>query len=133
MESLSASSENDFSPGELNVMESWIIDSFKFNVDKLPDDESYKEDLIDLKESRNMKREFELMVLENFWSARLETYPKLAEKALAVLLPFSTIYLCEAGFSSLVYLKNKYQDRLETVENELPVALSNRQPLYKNL
>ena len=53
-------------------MESWIIDPFKFIVDKLPDGESYKEGLIDLKESRNMKMKFELMVLENFWSAGLE-------------------------------------------------------------
>ena len=82
MESLSASFDNYFSPDEWNVMESWIIGLYKFNVDKLPDDKSYKEDLIDLKESRNMKMEFELMVLENFQSAGLETYPKLAEKAL---------------------------------------------------
>ena len=45
-----------------------------------------------------MKMKFESMVLENFWSAKLETCPKLAEKALAVLLPFSTTYLREAGF-----------------------------------
>ena len=113
-------------------METWIIDPFKFNVDTLPDDKSYKEDLIDLKESRNMKMEFESMVLDNFWSIQLETYPKLAEKALAVL-PFSTTYLCEAGFSSLVYLKNKYRNRLETVENDLRIALSNRQPRYEKL
>ena len=98
MESLSASFDNYFSPGELNVMESWIIDLFKFDVlDKLPDDESYKEDLIDFKESRNMKVEFESMALENFWSAGLETYPKLVEKALPVL-PFSTLIYAKPGF-----------------------------------
>ena len=128
IESFSASFDNYFSPGtgKLNVMENWIINnSFKFNVNKLPDDESYKEDLIDLKESQNMKMEFESMVLENFRSAGLKTYPKLAEKA---LLPFLTTYLCKAGFFFLVYLKNKYQYWLETVENKLRVALSNRQP-----
>ena len=62
-------------------MESWIIDPFKFNIDTLPDGESYKEDLIDLKESRSMKMEFDSMVLENFWSVGLETYLKLAEKS----------------------------------------------------
>ena len=133
MKTLSASFNNYFSPGELNVMKTWIIDPFKFNVDTLPDDESYKEDLIDLKESRNMKMEFESMVLDNFWSIQLETYPKLAEKALTVLLPFSTTYLCEAEFSSLVYLKNKYRNRLKTVENDLRIALSNRQPQYEKL
>ena len=89
MESLSASFDNYFSPGQLNVMEKWIIDPFKFNVYKLPDDESYKEDLTDLKESQNMKMEFELMVLEN---------TKLAEKARAVFLPFSIFIYAKPGF-----------------------------------
>ena len=114
-------------------MKSWIIVPFRFNVDKLHDDESYKEVLIDLKKSRNMKMEFESMVSKNFLSAGLETYPKLAEKALTVLLSSSTNYICETGFSSLVHLNNKYRNRLETVENELRVALSNRQPRYKKL
>ena len=133
MKTLSASFNNYFSPGKLNVMETCMINPFKFNVDTLPDDKSYKEDLIDLKESRNMKMEFESMVLDNFWSIQLETYPKLTKKALTVLLPFSSTYLCEAGFSSLVYLKNKYRNRLETVENDLRIALSNRQPRYEKL
>ena len=62
--------------------------------------------LIDLKKSRNMIMEFEAMILYNFWSIQLETYRKLAEKVLAVFFffSFSTIYLCKAGFSSLVYL-----------------------------
>ena len=126
LKTLSASFNNYFSPDELNIMETWIIDPFKFNKDTFSDDESYTEDLIDLKESRNKKMEFESMILDNFWSIQLETYPKLAEKALAVL-SFSTTYLCEAGFSSLVYLKNKYRNRLETVENDLRIALSNKQ------
>ena len=114
-------------------MESWIINLFKFNVDKLPDDASNKEDLINLKEIGNMKMKFESMVLENFGSKRLETYSKLAEKTQVVLLTFSTDYLCEAGFSFLVYLKNKYQNWLETAENDLRVAWSNRQPQYEKL
>ena len=80
-----------------------------------------------------MKMEFESMVLENFWSAGQETYPKLAKKALAVLLPFLTAYLCEAGFPSLVYLKNKYRNQLKIMKNKLRVALSNRQPRYEKV
>ena len=76
MEFLSASFDNYFSPGELNVMRSWIVDPLSFNVDKLPDDESCKEDLIDLKESRNMKIEFESMVLE----CRTGTISKVGRK-----------------------------------------------------
>ena len=39
-----------------------------------------------------MKIEFESMALENFWSAGLEIYPKLAEKALAVLSMQSRVF-----------------------------------------
>ena len=99
MKSLSIPFDNYFSPGELNVMESWTIDLFKFNVDKLPDDKSYKEDLINLKESQNMKIEFESMVLKYFWNAGLETYPKLAEKALTVFF-LSRLFIC----AKLVFL-----------------------------
>ena len=63
----------------------------------------------------------------------------MAEKALAVLFPFATTYLCEAGFSSLVYLKNKDRNRLETMENELfdflgtfaPIGSAIYRPNYK--
>ena len=77
MKTLSASFNNYFSPGKLNVMETWIID----HVDTLHDDKSYKEDLIDLKESRNMKMEFESMLLDNFWSIQynwkhIQSWPK---------------------------------------------------------
>ena len=81
MESLKESFDNYFSPGELNIMKSWIINPFKFNVGKVPDDKSYKENLINLKESRNMKMEFESIVLEIFLSAGLKTYPKLVKKS----------------------------------------------------
>ena len=91
MKTLSASFNNYFSPGELNVMETWIIDPFKFNVDTLSDDESYKEDLIDLKKSRNMKMEFESMVLDNFWSIQMETYPKLSSGSSSSFFDYSSV------------------------------------------
>jgi len=41
-----------------------------------------------------------------------------------ILVPFATTYLCESGFSSLLYLKNKYRNRLNP-SKDLRVALSN--------
>jgi len=38
-------------------------------------------------------------------------------KALSILVPFATTYLCESGFSSLLYLKNKYRNHLNVLCN----------------
>lgn len=42
LESLSASFDNYFYPGELNAMEDWIIHHARFEADLVPDDEICK-------------------------------------------------------------------------------------------
>jgi len=39
-----------------------------------------------------------------------------------ILMPFVTTYLCEKSFSVLVYLKNKYRNRLKNVEIRIKVS-----------
>ncbi|OAF71583.1 hypothetical protein A3Q56_00643 [Intoshia linei] len=65
---------------------------------------------------------FDDQCLQLFWSSQLSTYPNLSTKALNVLIPFSTTYLCEKGFYSLLYLKNKYRNRLNA-SHDLRIAL----------
>ncbi|KAG7178161.1 ZBED8-like 2 [Homarus americanus] len=45
---------------------------------------------------------YEVKYLTVFWCSMYQSYPKLSEIVLRVLLPFSTIYLCESGFSTLL-------------------------------
>ncbi|KAF2350453.1 hypothetical protein FHG87_018791 [Trinorchestia longiramus] len=78
------------------------------------------------------KRDFETMKLEEFWVKYLPMYPKVGEEALRVILPFSSTYLCEAGFSALVVLKTKQHNRLD-VENDLRCALSSFNPRISDL
>jgi hypothetical protein len=42
----------------------------------------------------------------NFWLRVRTDYPELSYKALKVLFPFPTTYLCEKVISALMYLKN---------------------------
>jgi hypothetical protein len=48
------------------------------------------------------------------------------------LMPFSTTYLCETGFSVLVVLKSKYRNKLD-VEPDLRLKLTSIQPNIKSL
>jgi hypothetical protein len=59
-------------------------------------------------------------------STKIE-YPSLFKQALQCLTPFVTTYLCESGFSKLLYLKNKYRSRLD-IKNDLRVKISSIQP-----
>uniref|UniRef100_A0A8C3RXN0 Uncharacterized protein n=1 Tax=Chelydra serpentina TaxID=8475 RepID=A0A8C3RXN0_CHESE len=72
-----------------------------------------KEKLIEISCDYELKRSFRNLSLINFWLSLRNEYPFLAEKAAAVLLPFSTTYLCEKAFSSYGHLKTKYRNRLD--------------------
>ena len=58
------------------------------------------------------------MELDEFWISVKESNQVIGEKALALLLPFPTSYLCETGFSSVAVLKSKYRNRL-SIEADL--------------
>ena len=65
--------------------------------------------------------------LDAFWTLVENEYPAItiAEKALRLLLQFSTSYMCEFGFSAMTTIKHKKRERLSHVEDELRVSLLN--------
>jgi len=64
-----------------------------------------------------------------FWCSTMRSFYKLSIKALSILMPSTTTYLCESGDFSLLHLKSKYLKRkcLNTW-NHLHVSLSNCGP-----
>jgi hypothetical protein len=71
--------------------------------------------------------------LANFWLHVRTHYPELSYKALKVLIPFPTPYLCKKAFSAFMHLKNKYRNHLRNVESDLSIKLSEIKPNIEKL
>ena len=82
-----------------------------------------QKEFIDLKNDTTMKTAFENSESTTFWCNASASYPRVAKYMISKLLPFASIYLCEAAFSDLVAMKTKYRN-IMNVENDLICALS---------
>lgn len=91
-----------------------------------------KEKLIELSCDTSLKKIFQSETIFQFWLNRREEYKILSDKAINILLPFVTSYLCETGFSALAAMKPKYRARL-AIEKELRVAVSSITPRFNKL
>jgi len=109
----------------------WIRDPFAAEVRAHLDLKS-QEELIEMSNDGGMKIKFSSLPLSEFWLYSRTEYPALAEKALKCLLPFSTTYLCETGFSTLKVLKTKHRAHLQ-VDNDMRLALTNIKPRIDKL
>lgn len=104
-----------------------------------------EEEFCDIRNDRGLKIEYRKLVQEAeeeskkskkkktpdlaaFWLPLVNEYPTVAKKAIRALLPFSTSYACEAAFSAMNQIKNKYRSQLQTVEHDMRLALSVVQP-----
>lgn len=110
----------------------WIRNPFILESvpDSLTNDE--KESFIELSCDGGLKMEFAKMELSEFWLTLKNEYPTLSKKALLFLIPFSTTYLCETGFSAMLEVKNKYRNRLN-VDPNLRMKLTTIEPNIPSL
>ena len=93
---------------------------------------AYLADIFNKLNELNLSFSFMQQQFSKFWLTVASEYPLLSQKAVKILLPFATTYLCEAGFSALTNLKNKYRSRLAP-ENDLRVCLSVISPRIDSL
>ena len=93
-------------------LNSWVQNPFQ--VEKKPNDFSGLnfEELIEIGSDSQLKQKFKEVPLITFWGDLGNEYPELSKRAMLVMLPFVTTYLCESGFSHYVFTKTKYRNRL---------------------
>ncbi|XP_071053656.1 zinc finger MYM-type protein 6-like [Onthophagus taurus] len=90
------------------------------------------ESVLEISSDIMLKRNFSRMSLDKFWVNTRNEYPSLYEKAMKMLLPFATTYLCETGFSAMTVIKNKFRNRLSVV-SPLRLSLTNLEPTIEKL
>ena len=80
--------------------------------------------LIDVRNDTGLK-----IIYKGFYPREvLKWLPNIGRKAVNILLPLSTTYLCETGFSKLNNIKSEKRERLLIVEEDMRVTLSKIRP-----
>lgn len=110
LEILQKSFEGYFSPEQPD--KTWVRSSFLIDMDNISDEDLIKDDLIDMRSKEVLRAEFHAKVVGEFWFSLSQAYLLVVKRAMSVLIPFATTYLCEAGFSALVSIKTKKRNRL---------------------
>ena len=91
------------------------------------------EQLIELQSRQMWRDKFKIVSLTQFWANVRSKEPNLSDlckQATIALLPFSTTYLCEAGFSTLAMVKTKYRNQLQP-EDDIRCFISDFDKLVK--
>jgi hypothetical protein len=80
--------------------------------------------LLELSSDAGLQSKFKTMPVYKFWIELKDEYYVLSEKAMKILLPFSSTYLYEAGFSGISHIKTKTRNRFNATHS-LRIALTN--------
>lgn len=116
--------EKDLRPGNL-----WLVDPFaSYQNNNLTDSEEEK--LAALSSDKRFQSVHKSMSVTQFWVNAKTSYPELHEKAMKLLLPFSSSCLCDAAFSALTASK---QRDLRTYGPFLRLAVTSLVPRVEKL
>ncbi|XP_045397321.1 protein FAM200A [Lemur catta] len=114
----------------------WMKDPFAFqnpeSIIELNLEPEEENELLQLSSSFTLKNYYKTLSLSAFWIKIKGEFPLLSSKSILLLLPFTTTYLCELGFSILIRLKTKKRNRLNSAP-DMRVALSSCIPDWKEL
>ena len=106
----------------------WIRNPFDVEVGELSDDvPGLQEELIELQTEEMWRRLHSKESLGQFWTQVKQEKRVIGTEAVKVLIPFSTTYLCEQGFSALTVMKTKSRHKLDP-QHDLRLTLTKLEP-----
>ena len=100
----------------------FFCNPFEFDVDLLP--EGISEEFIDFSSNSILKSKFNAEKYVEFWCQISLEYPSLGRYVLSVIVPFGSTYLSECAFSSLIFIKNMYRNKIDVLP-QLLISNSN--------
>lgn len=101
---------------------SWVVNPFQKSISTGISTKA-DEELIDLSENSSLKLQFSRNNVIQFWLSSQQIFPILSTEAIKILLPFSSSYMCEVGFSAMVGIKNKHRNKLK-LSNSLRLKIT---------
>ncbi|XP_025202808.1 zinc finger BED domain-containing protein 5-like, partial [Melanaphis sacchari] len=117
---------------ENRQVNTWVLRPFSVDESVFSDIEiEAKAQFLELREDNTQKIDFKNTQLATFWR-KIGEYPLLSDKVLKILIPFSTTYRCESGFSTMVTMKTKSRNRLN-LEHDIRCALAETEPNIKQI
>lgn len=106
----------------------WIHNLFGIDMESIMLPSNKENMLVELSSDRALKKKFMEVSHSHFWcSIVMSEYPSLSTRAVKILLPLSTTYCYECGFSALFQLKTKHLNR-PGIGHDPRVALSTITP-----
>ena len=106
----------------------WIIHPFSVPDEAIHDNDFLAKEWITMRANEALKIEFQNQNADSFWISRLADSPTLSKRALKLLVSFSTMYLCEKGFSTVLGMKTKKKTRLNVANDARPALSTTRIP-----
>ncbi|XP_066969189.1 protein FAM200C-like [Macrobrachium rosenbergii] len=114
-------------PGLESIDLSFIADPFNTEPDSVPDPD--QDEYLEMKFDSGVECLQKDISVQEFWAQISASYRRIDKRALKTLLPSSSTYLCESGFSVLLQIKTKPRNHLE-VEDDMRCALSTVLPRF---
>ena len=69
--------------------------------------EEVQNELLDLRNDSADCAMFMMKSLAQFCASMLQSYQKISTKVLCIIVLFTSTYLCESGFSTLMHIKSR--------------------------